>query len=57
MPKRVKVHKVHRVRPAIMIQELTNAGSSLELDLYADAQKIGTLIIGQGSLYCTSRNA
>jgi hypothetical protein len=32
------------------VVELTRTGSSLELEIYADQEKIGTMIIGQGSL-------
>jgi hypothetical protein len=32
------------------VLELTRAGSSLDLAIYADQEKIGTMIIGSGSL-------
>ena len=36
--------------------ELAKAGSSLELEIYASKEKLGTLIIGRGSLYWYGRN-
>ena len=36
--------------------ELAKAGSSLDLEIYASKQKLGTLIIGRGSLYWYGRN-
>jgi hypothetical protein len=48
--------KKHRVRALLTLRELTRAGSSLNLALYADNRKIGELEIGQGSLYWWGRN-
>jgi hypothetical protein len=36
--------------------ELARAGSSLDLEIYASREKLGTLIIGRGSLYWYGRN-
>ncbi|HYO47986.1 MAG TPA: hypothetical protein VEY33_15005 [Gemmatimonadota bacterium] len=41
----------HSVRAELTVQELTRAGTSLELKIYAEHEQIGTLIIGQGSLF------
>ena len=41
----------HSVRAELTVPELTRAGTSLDLMIYADNEKIGTLIIGQGSLF------
>jgi hypothetical protein len=49
MPKK-KVIKKHSVKANMHVVELTRAGTSLDLEIYADKEKIGTLIIGQGSL-------
>jgi hypothetical protein len=49
MPKK-KAIKKHSVRANLQVVELTRAGSSLDLEIYADKEKIGTMIIGQGSL-------
>ncbi|CAN5785682.1 hypothetical protein BH18ACI4_BH18ACI4_21200 [soil metagenome] len=42
--------KKHSVKANLHVMELTRAGSSLDLAIYADKEKIGTLIIGRGSL-------
>jgi hypothetical protein len=49
MPKKKPV-KRHSVRANLHVVELTRAGSSLDLEIYADNEKIGTMIIGRGSL-------
>jgi len=41
----------HSVRAELTVQELTRAGTSLDLMIYSENEKIGTLIIGQGSLF------
>lgn len=45
-----RVIKKHSVKANLHVSELTRAGSSLDLGIYADMEKIGTLIIGSGSL-------
>ena len=40
----------HSVKANMHVVELTRAGTSLDLEIYAENEKIGTLIIGQGSL-------
>ena len=47
---RKHVIKKHSVKANMHVVELTRAGTSLDLEIYADNEKIGTLIIGQGSL-------
>jgi hypothetical protein len=42
--------KKHSVEANLHVLELTRAGSSLDLAIYADKEKIGMMIIGQGSL-------
>ena len=46
-----KVTKKHAVKASIQVPELSKAGSSLSLKIYASKQKLGELIIGRGSLY------
>ena len=48
--------KKHHVRALLTVRELTRAGSSLNLALYSESNKIGQLEIGQGSLYWWGRN-
>ena len=50
MSKKKRVLKKHSVRANLHVVELTRAGSSLDLEIYADNEKIGTMIIGRGSL-------
>ncbi len=47
---RKKAIKKHSVKANLHVVELTRMGSSLDLEIYADKEKIGTMIIGQGSL-------
>ena len=49
MPRKKKLKK-HSVKANLHVLELTRAGSSLDLAIYADQEKIGTMIIGSGSL-------
>lgn len=51
MPRRKRTVRVHGVRASLNVPQLSKAGSSLELEIYADELKIGTLTIGRGSLY------
>ena len=50
MARKKKVVKKHSVKANLHVLELTRAGSSLDLAIYAEKEKIGTMIIGQGSL-------
>ncbi|HEY9502039.1 MAG TPA: hypothetical protein VIR01_10480 [Pyrinomonadaceae bacterium] len=43
--------KKHSVRANLNVKELTKAGSSLHLEIYANKEKIGTLILGSGSMF------
>ena len=49
MPRK-KTRRKHSVKANLHVVELTRAGSSLDLAIYADDEKIGTMIIGSGSL-------
>jgi hypothetical protein len=46
----------HSVKAHLQVMELAKAGSSLDLEIYASEEKLGTLIIGKGSLYWYGRN-
>ena len=50
MPRKKRVLKKHSVRANLHVVELTRAGSSLDLEIFADNEKIGTMIMGRGSL-------
>lgn len=54
--RKAKPRKRHSVRAVLAVRELSRAGSSLDLRLYAAGSKIGELVIGQGSLYWYGRN-
>jgi hypothetical protein len=41
----------HAVHARLNIPQLAKAGYSLDLEIYAEGEKIGTLIIGRGSLF------
>ena len=53
--KHAPIHK-HEVKADLANFELARARSSLNLNIYADAEKIGQLEIGRGSLYWYGRN-
>ena len=40
----------HKVTARVQILDLTKAGSSMEFDIYSQDEKIGTIVIGRGSL-------
>lgn len=50
-----QVTKKHAVKAKLQVIELTKAGTSLNLEIYADQQKIGELVVGRGSLYWYGR--
>ena len=41
----------HAVYANLNVPELTKAGSSLDLNIYADGEKIGELELGRGGVY------
>ncbi len=50
MPKQKPI-KRHSVKASLQVKELAKAGSSLYLEIYTDKEKIGTLVLGSGSLF------
>ena len=48
---RKRARKKHSVKATVHIFELARAGSSLNLEIFASKEKIGTLILGSGSLF------
>lgn len=48
-------HK-HEVKAALSNFDLAKAGSSLNLQIYANEEKIGELEVGRGSLYWYGRS-
>ena len=52
-PQRVRRHSV---KANLQVLELTKAGTSLDLEIFADKEKLGTIVLGRGSLYWTGAN-
>lgn len=52
----IKKERKHLVKANLKVAELTKAGSSLDLEIYADKEKIGTIILGRGSIYWYGAN-
>jgi hypothetical protein len=48
--------KKHTVSAHMQVLELTKAGSSMDLDIFANREKLGTIIIGRGSLTWRGKN-
>jgi hypothetical protein len=55
MPKKRQIKK-HSVKAQLQVMELAKAGSSLHLEIYAAREKIGTLVLGSGSLFWYGRS-
>lgn len=51
MPRKKPILRKHEVRAKLSIVELTKAGTSLDLEISADGERLGSLQIGRGSLY------
>ena len=48
MAKKKKVQRRHAVKANLQVMELSKAGTSLKLEIFADEQKLGDLTIGRG---------
>ena len=55
MAKRKKARK-HSVKAELSVHELSKAGTSLRLKIYADAEKLGEIEIGRGAIYWYGAN-
>lgn len=44
-----KAVKKHSVCANLQVVELTKAGSAVEFEIFADKEKLGTIVIGRGS--------
>jgi hypothetical protein len=42
--------RVHSANALVQVFGLSKAGTSIQLNIYAEQEKIGTLVIGRGSL-------
>lgn len=54
--RRKRTVKKHTVRAQMQVLELTKAGSSMSLEIFANEEKIGTIIIGRGSITWFGKN-
>jgi len=50
MAREKRMRRKHTANAQIQILGLTKAGSSIEVDMYADGEKLGRLVIDRGSL-------
>ena len=56
MPRAKRKRRKHSVRASVHIHQLSKAGTSVDFKIYADEEKIGTMIIGRGSITWFGRN-
>jgi hypothetical protein len=54
--RKISVQKKHTVKANVQILDLTKAGSSIDFEIFANEEKIGTIILGRGSLTWYGRN-
>jgi hypothetical protein len=45
-----EVRQKHTARATVQVQELSKAGTSIDIEIYKEEEKIGTLVIGRGSV-------
>ncbi len=50
MARKKRLNRKHSVRAELQIIELSKSGTSITLEIYAEEEKLGTLIIGRGSM-------
>lgn len=50
MPNKKAAPRKHQVRARLSVVGLTKAGTSLDLEIYSEGERIGSLEIGRGSL-------
>jgi len=50
MAKAKRTVRKHSVSASVQIHELTKAGTSIDFEIFSEAEKIGTIVIGRGSL-------
>jgi len=53
MARAKRVARKHEVKAALTVHGLSKAGTSLDLTIFAEGEKIGELVIGRGSLNWT----
>jgi hypothetical protein len=55
MPKKKSARK-HTVKASVSNIDLTKAGSSISLEVFADEEKLGTVELGRGSIRWYGKN-
>lgn len=56
MARAKRIVRKHSVSASVQIHELTKAGTSIDFEIFSGAEKIGTIVIGRGSLTWFGRN-
>ena len=56
MPRKKRASRVHRVTGTLHVVDLTKAGTSLTLEMFRENRKLGTLVIGRGSVSWSGHN-
>ena len=49
-PRKTRPQQKHQVDAVVKIRDMTAAGTSLELKVYANGRKLGTITLGWGSM-------
>jgi hypothetical protein len=56
MPRKKRSTRVHSVTANLHVVDLTKAGTSLTLEMFRANRKLGTLVIGRGSVTWSGHN-
>ena len=54
-PRKTRPRQKHQVDANIHVRDITRAGTSLELEIFADKEKLGDMTIGSGSVIWRGR--
>jgi hypothetical protein len=55
-PRKTQPRKKHQVNVSVNVRDITRAGTSLEIDAFANGEFLGHLTIGSGSVIWTGRH-
>jgi hypothetical protein len=56
LPRKTRRRQKHQVDMNVKVRDITKAGTSLDLDVFADGEKLGNMVIGSGSINWRGRN-
>lgn len=56
VPRKTRRRQKHQVDMNIHVRDITRAGTSLQLEVFASGEKLGDLTIGSGSVMWRGRN-